>query len=722
MAPRKHPLDDEDKNDEDSSEESVKISSVGLTETAVPALSGGTMSAQSTPPSMRTGVPQPVGGLQPVGLRPVGLQPEGLQPEGGLQPVGGLQPGGLPQGVIAVVALAGPPVGIIDPSSSLDIIQKDREIYVTAGSPAIVIPNADEISDFKDLNCPQAPIDDYRESLESNRSFGEHVVIPAASSTTPNAVGNAVLQYISNGRRSDGTRIVSAINPGWMSRLMGNRGGVRLTEISTGESVGRLWAEMKGPELIDSLKRQQPQPLPCTRGYSLFSRTESICFAVMEMVGSLPVPTGWTQEDISNDVGLTGFCMVNVHRLVSEFSQAPVELIRKWVRLCPRLSQAAPLWGMMNFNEKIRSLTRFRTTRLRDINRSNVFQETRDRFLRNGIAASLRSGPTEVTFQGEPAMDFGGVTREWYHIVAVQIFDPNTRIFMFTDETRLHMKLRPIDGVIDADTRAEKLLEFEDAGKFLAVMTVNQQLMPQRLELPLIAKLIGVELSWNAINSISRSKCLSMAETTIRRPEDGGMIPYYEELGIPEGDGPEDPVWPYSIEAREKLADIAVTNSMTWDAIEEYEAFSRGFYHVIPRELLVESTIRAKSLQSKMRGTETVDARDLVANLEKIESNQAASGFPQFQYLKQIILRYDQERLRKFLQCVTGNSGVPFGGFSNLEPKLAVKQIYPGNSEMLPVAHTCFNRIDLYPYMSEAQTEERMTTFLDNCAGSMGIA
>jgi len=229
----------------------------------------------------------------------------------------------------------------------------------------------------------------------------------------------------------------------------------------------------------------------------------------------------------------------------------------------------------------------------------------------------------------------------------------------------------------------------------------------------------GSDLKEHAMNSISRSKCLSMADITIQRPEDGSMIPYYEELGIPEGDGTEDLVWPYSIEAREKLADIAVTNSMTWDAIEEFEAFSRGFYFVIPREVLIESTIRAKSLQSRMRGTETVDARDLVNNLRRIQSTGA---FRQFGYLRRIILRYDQDSLRKFLQCVTGNSGVPFGGFSNLDPPLAVKQIHPGNSDMIPVAHTCFNTIDLYPYTSEQQTEIRMRTFLDNCTGSMGIA
>lgn len=54
---------------------------------------------------------------------------------------------------------------------------------------------------------------------------------------------------------------------------------------------------------------------------------------------------------------------------------------------------------------------------------------------------------------------------------------------------------------------------------------------------------------------------------------------------------------------------------------------------------------------------------------------------------------------KKLLQFITGSSSVPHDGFSHLKPKLCIyHSSLPKDS--LPVAKTCFNRIDIPSYSS----------------------
>jgi len=57
-----------------------------------------------------------------------------------------------------------------------------------------------------------------------------------------------------------------------------------------------------------------------------------------------------------------------------------------------------------------------------------------------------------------------------------------------------------------------------------------------------------------------------------------------------------------------------------------------------------------------------------------------------------------EEEKKKFLVFLTGSSRVPIGG---LEVNIKFVNVSP---EHLPVAHTCFNLLDLPPYTSTKKT------------------
>ena len=79
-----------------------------------------------------------------------------------------------------------------------------------------------------------------------------------------------------------------------------------------------------------------------------------------------------------------------------------------------------------------------------------------------------------------------------------------------------------------------------------------------------------------------------------------------------------------------------------------------------------------------------------------------------------------QDQRAKLLQFVTGTTKVPSGGFVSLvgstgPRKFTICKANKG-TQFLPIAHTCFNQIDLPPYTSKAQLERMLTLALNEGA------
>ena len=82
----------------------------------------------------------------------------------------------------------------------------------------------------------------------------------------------------------------------------------------------------------------------------------------------------------------------------------------------------------------------------------------------------------------------------------------------------------------------------------------------------------------------------------------------------------------------------------------------------------------------------------------------------------------DTESKARLLQFVTGTSRVPVTGFRDLQGSLGTKKfcielVASADPGSLPKAHTCFNRIDLPEYCSQAQMLEKLKIAMENTMG-----
>ena len=72
------------------------------------------------------------------------------------------------------------------------------------------------------------------------------------------------------------------------------------------------------------------------------------------------------------------------------------------------------------------------------------------------------------------------------------------------------------------------------------------------------------------------------------------------------------------------------------------------------------------------------------------------------------------------LRFSTGTSRIPVNGFKDLQGSDGPRRFTiekAGEAHMLPKSHTCFNRIDLPPYPSYDQLEQKLTIAVEETMG-----
>ena len=121
-------------------------------------------------------------------------------------------------------------------------------------------------------------------------------------------------------------------------------------------------------------------------------------------------------------------------------------------------------------------------------------------------------------------------------------------------------------------------------------------------------------------------------------------------------------------------------------------------------------------LELAIAGLDDVDVGDWRAHTEYSQGydddDPAVANFWSF------VAGLPDEKRAKLLQFVTGTSRLPAGGFANLQGRDGVTKGFelrrrPGGDKAFPVAHTCFNRLDLPAYSDVAVLARILSAILE---------
>jgi len=131
-----------------------------------------------------------------------------------------------------------------------------------------------------------------------------------------------------------------------------------------------------------------------------------------------------------------------------------------------------------------------------NVRRVRVFEESFQAVTRVK-AKDFKYGKLNVRFVGEEGVDAGGVTREWFRILAREIFNPNYALFAPCGADRLTYQPNPLSGI-----NPDHLRYFKFVGRIIGKAIFDQRLLDGHFARSMYRQLLGkpvdyTDLEWS---------------------------------------------------------------------------------------------------------------------------------------------------------------------------------------------------------------------------------
>ncbi|KAI0506581.1 hypothetical protein F5B22DRAFT_442079 [Xylaria bambusicola] len=354
-------------------------------------------------------------------------------------------------------------------------------------------------------------------------------------------------------------------------------------------------------------------------------------------------------------------------------------------------------WFNRSVHNKQQTSRQFPTLQLQ-VRREHVFHDSfKSLYFKSGD--EMKFGKLNIRFHGEEGVDAGGVTREWFQVLARQMFDANYALFVPVSSDRTTFHPNKLSGIND-----EHLSFFKFIGRIIGKALYEGRLLDCYFSRAVYKRILGKPVSVKDMESFDPEyyKSLSwMLNNDITDIITETFSVEDDEFGVTKvsdlcENGRNIPV---TEENKHDYVRLVVEHKLLSSVKEQMENFLKGFHDIIPAELI--SIFNEQELELLISGLPDVDIDDWKSNTEY--HNYTPSS-PQIQWFWRALRSFDKEEVAKLLQFVTGTSKVPLNGFKELEGMNGINRFNIhrdyGNKDRLPSSHTCFNQLDLPEYES----------------------
>ncbi|XP_025415206.1 probable E3 ubiquitin-protein ligase HECTD2 [Sipha flava] len=330
----------------------------------------------------------------------------------------------------------------------------------------------------------------------------------------------------------------------------------------------------------------------------------------------------------------------------------------------------------------------------------------------------------KVTFAGEPGLDMGGLTKEWFLLLIREIFHANYGMFVYYSHSRCYW-------FSTGQTDNKNLREYNLIGVLMGLAVYNSIILDLSFPGICYRKLLSppVVPADNDINvGVVENPTLDDLNEIMPDVANGlkHLLEYEgnveEDMGLTFQVSLEEHVTPKTYKLKPNGENISVTNENRQEYVnlylnwvlnlaiyEQFRAFYFGFHSVCASNALI--MLRPEEVELLVCGTETLDLHEL----------RKATEYDGYRFDDSIICQFwnvveslSDDQKRKFLLFVTGSDRVPVGGMGDMNFKITRG---PKRSDYLPEAHTCFNQLVLPQYSDHYQLKEKLVTAILNSEG-----
>uniref|UniRef100_A0A8B9L0Z0 HECT and RLD domain containing E3 ubiquitin protein ligase 3 n=1 Tax=Astyanax mexicanus TaxID=7994 RepID=A0A8B9L0Z0_ASTMX len=294
--------------------------------------------------------------------------------------------------------------------------------------------------------------------------------------------------------------------------------------------------------------------------------------------------------------------------------------------------------------------------------------------------------PLKVIFDGEEAVDAGGVTKEFFLLLLKELLDPVYGMFTHYSESNL---------LWFSDKCFVEHNWFNLIGIVCGLAIYNSTVVDLHFPLVLYKKLLDVSPSLDDLKELSPTEVIGEFVAT----ETFCLI----KINIIN-------VCVCVFCFREEFVQAYLRYVFSDSVQELYSAFSGGFLKVCGGRIL--SLFQPSELMAMVVGNSSYNWEELEKNA--VYKGEFSASHPTVRMFWEVFHDFPLEKKKQFLLFLTGSDRIPIHGMASLR---IVLQSTSAAEHYLPVAHTCYNLLDMPCYKTKETLHLRLTRAIEQYEG-----
>uniref|UniRef100_A0A3Q2P0V4 HECT and RLD domain containing E3 ubiquitin protein ligase 3 n=1 Tax=Fundulus heteroclitus TaxID=8078 RepID=A0A3Q2P0V4_FUNHE len=328
---------------------------------------------------------------------------------------------------------------------------------------------------------------------------------------------------------------------------------------------------------------------------------------------------------------------------------------------------------------------------------------------KNKIKISFNLCSLQVIFDGEEAVDAGGVTKEFFLLLLKELLDPVYGMFTHYKDSNL---------LWFSDKCFVEQNWFHLIGIICGLAIYNSTVVDLHFPLALYKKLLDVPPSLEDFKELSPTEARSLQQLL---DYDGGdvedtfllnfaitrenygmteikeLVPGGESIAVDKNN-------------RKEFVEAYLRYVFSDSVCEQYSAFSAGFLKVCGGEIL--SLFQPSELMAMVVGNSNYNWEEMEKNA--VYKGEYTAAHPTVRFFWEVFHEFPLEKKKQFLLFLTGSDRIPIHGMESLR---IVIQSTTAEEHYLPVAHTCYNLLDMPRYQTKEILRRRLTQAVEQYEG-----
>ena len=349
------------------------------------------------------------------------------------------------------------------------------------------------------------------------------------------------------------------------------------------------------------------------------------------------------------------------------------------------------------------------------VNRSRVL-ETSFSQMRTIPGHVLRTRPLSIRFEGEEALDHGGVTREWIELLSAELLNPQLALFESAGTNDYSYMVNPLSSI-----NAEHLGYFAFLGRVLAKCICDGVTVSAHFTPDVYSCLLQVPVKFADLQLIDSEVYRSLEWMLENDVDDLGMafvvdVDHFGEIIQEElkADGKSCKVTNTN---KEEFVNLKARHIMVSRRKDQLDAIKHGFNSVLPLKEI--AAFDTSELELLLCGVPRLDIHEW--RQHTVYRSGYSESHAAIQMFWGIIEAWNDDYRAKLLRFVTGTSAIPPGGFASLQgseglQSFCVIRVRWGD-ERLPQASTCFNQLMLPAYADAGIMRDKLELAITETVG-----